>query len=145
MRSRWQLRRNCCLTPLQLAIGLALPCCVALAIALWFAWQGAWPVLAFAVLQAIVCAALFVCLGRHVGDHETITLRDSYLQIDLVEGAQCRRTILNPHWVRITPPGPRHALIRIEAMGRSVSVGRFLPVQERLRIAQELQQALGRH
>jgi uncharacterized membrane protein len=145
MRGQWQLRRTCCLAPAQLAFGLAVPCCLALAVALWFAVQGAWPVLVFAVLQAVACAALFIHLARHVGDHESIVLRDSYLQIDVVEAGQCRRILLNPHWARITPPGPDQALIGIEVMGRTISVGRFVAPLERWRIAREMQQALGLH
>jgi uncharacterized membrane protein len=142
MHGNWTLRRNCCLTPLQLAVGLGAPCGLALAIGLWYKAQGAWPVLAFAVLQSCVAALLFLHHAAHASDHEQIKLRETYLQIDLVMGGQCQRTLFDPRFTRISAPAPGRPWIEVASKGRVVTIGRYLAAHERTRFARQLQHAI---
>lgn len=140
----WVLKRNCSLAPHQLAFAYALPCLVSFAIAgVFAAVHGAWCVLAYALLETAVVALAFVSHARHVTDQEHIALTDGCLLIGRIEAGRLEQTRLDPYWTRIALPNRARDLIRLEAKGVRIDIGRFVTEEKRRQVAQELRQALG--
>ena len=98
---RWELGRRCCLRPLQLLAGCALPCALGLLFGLGFAVQGCpWP-LAFALLQTAAVALAFVLHARHVADRAVLTLRDGWLEVAKRRGSRLSVVNLPLAWLRM--------------------------------------------
>ena len=79
---QWFLRRNCSVTPRQLAwIYLSL-CAVSLGLGVMFWLLGATLVLPIAWLELMLVGAAFLVYARHATDGETIRLDDGQLVIE---------------------------------------------------------------
>lgn len=140
-KREWILKRNCSISPRQLGFAFTVLCLVSLLIAMFFTWRGAWYVLGFAVIELSAVAWAFLVYARHVNDHERIALIDEYLWIELVRMEQIRQFKLRARAIRVGLP-VGHGLIRLEANGALVEVGRFLTDRRRREFALELQRAL---
>jgi uncharacterized membrane protein len=141
-RHEWLLKRNCSLSPRQLAFAYAVLCVASLAVALMFTLQGAWLVLAFSVFEMAVVALAFLHYARHATDHEHIALTDGCLLVEAIEAGKVRQTRLDPQWTRIALPNRSQDLINLEAKGVTIEVGRHVTVAKRRQVAQELRREL---
>lgn len=139
---QWLLKRNCALSPRQLAICFAALATVSLVIASVFAARGAWPVIPFACVEVAALTAAFVVYGRHAADFERIVLERDRLVVEWASGARLQRTELSPAWLRVEYDGSRRDLIRLVAGREALTVGRFVPDECRGRLAQELRASL---
>ncbi len=140
----WLMKRNCSLTPCQLAMAFAVPCVASLLVSAWFALHGAWYVLAFAMLEILALVMAFIQHARHATDHEHIALAADSLLVEQIQAGHLVQIHLDPHWTRVAPPGPSHDLISLEANGVRVEVGRFVTKEIRRQVAAELRQELQR-
>lgn len=138
---RWTLRRNCSVTPAQLAISFALLSGVSMTVAVFFWFQGALLVLPFAALELAVLAASFVVYARHATDGERITVRGGELLVEFESAGSTRRCAFARDWVRIEPSSGI-GLIEVCGGGQSVQVGRYLRADLRPVLAREIRQAL---
>lgn len=138
----WTLKRNCSISPRQLFLAYGALCTVSFAIASFFAWRGAWYVLAFAVLEMMAVGAAFLLFARHAMDREYIALDQDCLLIELFEAEQSRQFKLDPRATRINIPAAHHRLIAVEQYGTRVEIGRFLTAFKRQQFARELRSAL---
>jgi uncharacterized membrane protein len=143
-KHEWLLKRNCSLSPRQLAFAYAVLCVMSFSIAMMFTLQGAWYVLVFSVLEMSAVALAFLYYARHAADREHIALVDGYLLVERIEAGQIKQTRLDPHWTRIALPTRAQDLINLEAKGVKIEVGRFVTVAKRRQVAQELRQQLCR-
>jgi uncharacterized membrane protein len=142
-RHEWVMKRNCSLAPRQLAFACALPCLMSFVIAgVFVVFHGAWCVLGYAMLETVVTALAFVIHARHVADQEHIALTDGCLLIGRIEAGRLEQTRLDPYWTRIALPSRSRGLIRLEAKGVQIDIGRFVTEAKRRQVAQELRQAL---
>lgn len=139
---QWLLRRNCALTPRQLAGCFGVAVVVSLAIAVAFTVMGAWLVLPFAGLEVAALAVAFVMHARHAGDYERIVVTGGRLMVERLHGGELDRIECQPAWVRVEYRGARRELIRLVAGGREMSVGRFVPDDGRRELARELRASL---
>jgi uncharacterized membrane protein len=142
MPREWLLKRNCALTPRQVARAYALLCLLSLAVASMFVWQGAWYVLAFTVLELGAVALAFLHYARHATDHEHIALVDGGLLVERVSAGQVEQEVLNPSWTRVLAPIRTQDLICLVNHGTRIEVGRHVTCARRRQIAQELKRAL---
>jgi uncharacterized membrane protein len=143
MTSReWVLKRNCSISPRQLAMVYAILCSVSLTIAVVFTLRGAWYILGFAVLELAAVGLAFLQYGRHATDRERIALLEDTLLIELIQAEQASLYRLDPRATRVGLPDAQHGLITVEAPGMRVEVGRFLTAWRRREFAQELEHAL---
>lgn len=143
MQQEWMMRRNCALTPRQFVMAYALLCGLSLLAALPFAVVGgAWVVLVYAVVEMAVAAAVFLHHARHATDREHIALTDSGLLIKSIDGGTARQVLLEPCWVKVTPPANARALVAVEARGVKVCIGRHVSEAARRRVALELRREL---
>ncbi|NBV88950.1 MAG: DUF2244 domain-containing protein, partial [Betaproteobacteria bacterium] len=81
-RSEWVLKRNCALTPKQLMKIFASLALASLGMAGFWASQGAWLVLPFAVIEVLALGVAFAVYARHAVDCERVRLDQNALVIE---------------------------------------------------------------
>jgi uncharacterized membrane protein len=137
----WNLRRNCSVSPAQLAVALGLVGAVSLSVAVFFWFLGAVLVLPFALVELTALAAAFLFHARHAADRESIRLEAGRLVVEFETAGRLVRNEFAREWVRIDPPRGRE-LVEVCGGGRSVCVGRFVRPELRHLLAREMRQAL---
>ncbi|WP_267877601.1 DUF2244 domain-containing protein [Massilia frigida] len=142
MEHEWLLKKNCSMSPRQVGVAYGLLCLFLLVIGLAFAAHGAWPVLAFALLDIGVLAVALLCYARHAGDRERVALGDGCLLVERVEAGRVRSIRLEACWTRIGMPDRRHSLIALESRGVRVEIGGLIGEALREQVAQELRREL---
>jgi uncharacterized membrane protein len=138
----WFLRRNCSVTPAQLAWLYVSLCVVSLTIGMVFWWHGATLVLPFAWIELVAVGAAFVAYARHAADGERISLEGRQLVVELENAGRLERAEFDRDWVRVEPSSADRSLIEVSGRGRSVNVGRYLRPELRPALAQEIRRAL---
>lgn len=86
--ARWLLKRNCALSPRQLACCFGALAAVTTSIALAFAMQGAWLTLPFALVESAALAVAYVVYARHAGDYERIVVEPGRLVVERASGGR---------------------------------------------------------
>ncbi len=117
-------------------------CLASFLVAMYFVMHGAWVVMVFALLEMSAVAAAFIYFGRHATDRECISLSEAELLVELVQAEQSLSFRLDPRRTRVAIPEPRQRLIRLEANGERVDVGRYLTERKRQEFAKELNREL---
>ncbi len=138
----WISKKNCSITPRQLAKAYLALCVASFLVAGYFVMHGAWLVMVFAVIEMSAVAAAFVYFGRHATDRELIAIGDDGLVVQLVQAEKISQYRLNPQRTRVELPDLRHGLIGLEADGDRVQVGRYLTEKKRQEFARELKNEL---
>lgn len=138
----WRLKRNCSVTPKQLAWFYVSLCTVSLGIGAFFWSLGATFVLAFAGLEVIVVGLAFLVYARHAADGELISLTGSNLVVELETAGRLERAEFERQWVRVEPKSGDQSLIELSGQGRSIEVGRFVRPEQRQGLAREIRKAL---
>jgi uncharacterized membrane protein len=143
MTREWTLRRNCSLSPRQVARAYAVLCIGSLAVAVGFLVRGIWFVLAFSLVELALVGLAMLVHARHATDHERIALSESGLLVTCVRADRRDLVRLDPLWTRVVVPDERpRTLIRLESRGVKVEIGRFVDDSRRRQVARELRQAL---
>ena len=139
---RWQLKRNCSLTPKQLVGCVAVMLLVSACAALIFWGLGYALVSLFLLMQmaAIVTAAW--SYARHACDHDTVVLQNGRLVVEQCCGNRTERTEFYAPFVRIEAGPEGDSLVSLTERGRKVEVGRHVQAATRRRMAAELHRAL---
>lgn len=140
----WLMKRNCSLSPRQVGWFYLSIVSLSLAIALFFAWRGAWLVLPFAGLELAGLGVALLVYARHAADYERVTLADGRLVVETASGSRVARQEFNPHWVRVELGESALALVVLRSGRQTVQVGCFLDPCRRQKFAQELVSALRR-
>lgn len=138
----WVFKRNCSLTPRQLAKAYAALSLGSLSVAIYFTINGAWYIFGFSILELLAVGLAFLHYARHATDREHIALTDEYLLVELVQAEQALQYELDVRSARIALPASHRDLIGLEARGVKVEVGRFLTERKRREFAQELKNEL---
>jgi uncharacterized membrane protein len=138
----WILKKNCSITPRQLAKAYMALCVASFLVASYFVVHGAWLVMVFSVLEMTAVGVAFMYFARHATDRELIALGDDGLVVELVQAEQVSQYWMNPQRTRVELPVIRHGLIGLEADGDRVEVGRYLTEQKRRAFAHELKNEL---
>ena len=133
------LKRNCSISPASLGCVFAALAVAALGIGAGFAAAGAWLVLPFAGLEALLLGAAFVAHARHAADYERIELRSGGLTVEVAEGESARRHALDPRRLRVCLESGR---VLLRGRQEELEVGRNLDAEARVRLAGELQRRL---
>ena len=145
----WNLKRNCSLSPCQLALAFLLLFVLSVLVSgVFLLLHGAWQVFLFAMLEMSGVALAFLCYARHATDHEHIALSDNCLLVERVLAGQKFEVRLDPRSTRIVGPKSGRDLIDLEARGNRIMVGRFVTDAGRRLFVRELRhelQALARN
>ena len=139
---QWLLKRNCSVTPVQLACLYASLCTVSMGIAGFFWFQGVLMIMPFALLELVAVGVAFWVYARHATDGERIVLHGAHLVVELESGGRIERAEFNREWVRVEPRGGDGSLIEVSGQGRSVRVGRHVRPELRPALAREIRYAL---
>lgn len=139
---QWFLRRNCSISPRQLALIYLSLCVVSLAIAGMFWLQGATLVLPFAWIELMATGLASIVYARHASDGETIGLAGEQLVVEQESGGKLHRCEFRRDWVRVEPGVADNSLIALSGQGRTVHIGRFVRPELRPVLACEIRMAL---
>ncbi|MBE9549467.1 MAG: DUF2244 domain-containing protein [Proteobacteria bacterium] len=117
-----------------------------LAMAIWLALQGFWPVLIFSSIQmAVVAWALYIAWRRN-WVQEKIEITGDRLIVTFSSLKQSRHHVFQAAWVKVRlEPQTRNwdsPRLLLSAMGESVELGCFLNRNEKGELAKHLQTAL---
>jgi len=113
-------------------------------IGLGFAVLGAWLVLPFAGLEALVVAVAGRYLLRHRDDYELIVAAGRNLRITQVLGGRTLESEFPRYWARVTleERGAQGARLMVGAYGRWLEIAAALTEEERQALRHELLDAL---
>jgi uncharacterized membrane protein len=135
---QWVLKKNCALTPGQLATWFAFLGSISAAIAIAFALQGAWMVVPFAALEISALVVAYVVYARHAADYERIEVSSGEVTIETASASKVQRWVLSAPWVRVEYRGLPRDLIRLKSGAQEYFVGRYASDPDRRRLAREL-------
>lgn len=107
------MRRNCALTPCQLAVWFAAVSSLSIAVATFFALAGAWMVLPFAFLEVAALGIAFVVYARHAADFERIVVQSGGLVVERSTASRLERTEVPLDWIRVEYQGQRRELVKL--------------------------------
>lgn len=139
---QWLMKRNCSITPRQLALVFLSLCVLSSGIAGFFYWQGAPYVAAFAGAELLAVGAALLLFARHAADREQLTLVGRSLLVEQTLAGRTERADWQVDWLRVEPRAGQGSLVQLSGGGRTLHVGRFLRPELRGAFAQELRQAL---
>lgn len=138
----WLLRRNCSVTPAQMASVFLSLCLVSVLVSLFFWFRGATLVLPFAVLELTGLAVALVVFARHATDREYIRLMGDDLVVEQESAGRCRRSTLPRSGLRVSLSADGDRLVELRWGAGVVHVGRYLRSELRPVLVQELRLAL---
>lgn len=112
-----------------------------------FVIAGAWPVMGFFGLDVALIYVAFRVNYRWGRIYETLLLTEDTLTVERVlPNGKTRRWRFQPYWLKISiddPPRHDSGLI-LSSHGKSLVIGAFLTLEERLEVAQALAEALAK-
>jgi len=145
--ARIVLRPNCSLSRTHVRRFLVALALADLALAVFSAARGAWPVVPYLLFQfALLGGVLWVLRRRAAADCEIVTLDDTRLCIERRTGSHREEFAFPRYWARVAldpPRGGQHSRLRVRSHGREVEIGATLLEEQRRQLAQRLGQAVG--
>jgi uncharacterized membrane protein len=131
------LKRNCSMSPKALAGVFAALALVTLAIGAGFALVGAWLVLPFAGLEALLLGAAYLAYARHAADYERLEIEPDGLKVEVAQANRVARYRLVNAKVSV-----EHGRVVVRDAKEELEVGRYLGAEARVELAAELQKRL---
>ena len=140
---RWQMRRNCALTPKQLLKFYIALVCLSLIVAMGFFLAGIWVIPIFTAIELSAVTLGFLIYCRHALDSETIEIDGKRLTIKKFIGY--RETIyeLNTQWAKIELPPEGGKTFHISQSDLRVELGQFLRLEQQISIIASIRAHLG--
>ena len=136
------------LSPLGFRLLMAASASGLLAVGILFWLVGAWPVVGFCGLEFMLLYGAFWLNYRTARAYERLRLSDDGLEICRVrpDGAVAGIWRLPPNWLKVDIDNPpeHDSQLTLSTHGRRVVVGSFLTPEERLELAEALNDALNR-
>jgi uncharacterized membrane protein len=123
----WLFKRNCALTPKQLAICFCALGGLSLSIATGFVAHGAWVVLVFAFIEVAALAAAFFVYARHAADYDRVIFSPSSVSVERAFAGRVDKTQLEPSWLRVEYSGEKRSHVELVSGRQRVPIGRFVP------------------
>lgn len=121
---------------------------IALALGLWFAALGLWPVLPFFGLEVLLVYWAFRTSYRDKRAYEAVRLTAQALSVEQAKASGRKTRVLfePPHWLQVDLQHHRDGSNKlvIRSHGRAMTIGNFLPPNEKVGFADALRTALGR-
>ena len=140
---RWQMRRNCALTPKQLLQFYIVLICLSLIVATGFFLAGVWMVPIFTALELIAVTLGFLIYCRHALDCETIEIEGMRLTIIKFIGYKETVYEFNAQWAKIELPLDGAKTFHISQSDLRVELGQFLRLEQQIPIIASVRAHLG--
>jgi uncharacterized membrane protein len=131
------LKRNCSMSPVELASVFGALAVLVLAIGAGFAVVGAWLVAPFAGLEVVLLVAAYVLYARRAADYEKIELDSGRLTVEIAQGARTTRYELEGARVAL-----KEGRVVVRDAREEVEIGRHLGPEARAEFAAELEKKL---
>ena len=147
MEQRIELAPNCSLKPSGAILFFVATCLFSLGLALFFVFQGFWPVLPFWALEMLALGlALYGSMQRRLYT-QTVTITESRISLVTRSRRGEAKQEFARHWAKVRLRSPRTRLypsrLMIESRGRAFEVGSFLTEEERCVLAKRLRNLVG--
>lgn len=140
---RWEMRRNCALTPGQLFKFYIALVCLSLIVATGFFFAGAWVVLIFTTLELGVVTVVFIIYCKHAIDSETIEIEDKRLLVKKFIGSKETSYEFNVQWAKIEAPIKGSKTFNISQANVRVELGQFIRYEQQLILIAQVRSCLG--
>jgi uncharacterized membrane protein len=143
-----ELRPHRSLGPVGFSVVMGIATAFWITIGVAFMLVGAWPVLGFCGLELLLLYAAFRLNYRSGRRYERIRLTNHGLQVRRFgPSGETGSWEIEPNWLRVDVDGPtrRKGQLTLSSHGRFVTVGGFLPPEERLEVADALRAAIERY
>lgn len=140
----WVSKRNCALSPAQLAVFFGALAMLSLGIAAFWAANGAWVVIPFACIEVAALGAAYVMYGRHAADFDRVVFEPERIRVEATSGSTTQHFECARRAVRIEYGGERRTLVKLVGRGSQIEVGRFVLDADRADLAKELRATLAR-
>jgi uncharacterized membrane protein len=139
---RWQMRRNCALTPKQLLQFYIALVCLSLIVATGFFLAGIWMIPIFTALELSAVTIGFFVYCRHALDCETIEIDGERLLVKKFIGYKEVLYEFNAQWAKIEQPLEEDKTFYISQSGLRVEIGQFIRHEQQLALIRSLQDHL---
>ena len=147
MEQRIELAPNCSLKPAGAILFFASTCLFSLGFALFFVFQGFWPVLPFWALEMLALGLALNASMRRGKYTQTVLITDSQISLVTRSRRGAQKQEFARHWAKVRLRSPRTRLdpsrLLIESRGRAYEVGRFLTEEDRCQLAERLRYLVG--
>ena len=140
---RWQMRRNCSLTPKQLLQFYIALVCLSLIVATGFFLAGVWVISIFTALELSAVTIGFLIYCRHALDSETIEIEDQRLVVKKCIGQKETLYEFNTQWAKIEPPLAGSKIFKISQANLRVELGQFIRYEQQLALIAQVRACLG--
>jgi uncharacterized membrane protein len=140
---RWQMRRNCALTPKQLLQFYIVLVSLSLVVATGFFLAGVWMIPIFTALELCAVTLGFLIYCRHALDSETIEIDGKRLVIKKFIGYRESVYEFNSQWAKIEPPMEGAKVFHISQSNLRVELGQFLRLEQQLPLIAAVRVHLG--
>ena len=140
---RWQMRRNCALTPRQLLQFYIALVCLSLIVATGFFLAGVWMIPIFTALELSAVTIGFLIYCRHALDCETIEIDDKRLVVKKFIGYKELVYEFNTQWAKIELPVDGSKVFHISQSDLRVELGQFLRQEQQMTLIASVRPYLG--
>jgi uncharacterized membrane protein len=140
---RWQMRRNCALTPKQLLQFYIVLVCLSLIVAIGFFLAGVWMIPIFTALELSAVTLGFLIYCRHALDCETIEIEGKRLIVKKFIGYKETVFEFNTQWAKIDLPIDASKTFQIRQSDLRVELGQFIRHEQQLALIAQVRACLG--
>jgi len=140
---RWQMRRNCALTPKELLQFYIALVCLSVTVAAGFLIAGVWVILIFTAIELAAVTLGFLIYCRHALDCETIEVDGKRLIVKKFIGYKESVYEFNSQWAKVELPAEGSKVFHISQSNLRVELGQFLRQEQQLPLISELRAHLG--
>jgi len=140
---RWQMRRNCALTPKQLFKFYIALVCLSLIVATGFFVAGVWVIPIFTALELSAVTIVFLIYCRHALDCETIEIEGKRLLVKKFIGYKETLYEFNVQWAKIEPPLGGSKIFKISQANLEVELGQLIRYEQQIALIAQVRACLG--
>ena len=140
---RWQMRKNCALTPRQLLNFYLALVFLSLVVATGFFLAGIWMISIFTALEISAVTIGFLIYSRHALDSETVEIEDKRLLVKKCIGQKETVYEFNTQWAKIEPPVAGSKTFNISQSQLRVELGQFIRHEQQIALIAQVRAHLG--
>jgi uncharacterized membrane protein len=140
---RWQMRRNCALTPKQLFSFYIALVCLSLIVATGFFVAGVWVISIFTALEISAVTIGFLIYSGHALDCEMIEIEDKRLLVKKYIGNKETLYEFNTQWVKIEQPLESSKTFHLSQSSLRVELGQFIRREQQMALISSVRVHLG--
>lgn len=142
-KKRWQMRRNCALSPKQLLQFYIALVCLSLLVATGFFLAGVWMIPIFTAIELSAVTLGFLIYCRHALDSETIEIEGTRLLVRKFIGYKESLYEFNTRWVKIEQPIEGSKTFCLSQSNLRAEIGQFIRPEQQIDLINQVKAYLG--